>query len=115
MPLSDEGGFLMAFDYETVREMAKKYAADVRKEFSIDRAILYGSYVKGTADEWSYVDVCFSLKDFGKKNWFEMTLYLTHMGRKYEDVCFEPKAFKTSEMKNDNPLVSEILRTGVDI
>jgi len=33
----------------------------------------------------------------------------------YKGVYFEPIVFGTSELKNDNPFVKEILRTGKEI
>jgi predicted nucleotidyltransferase len=107
----------MAVDYEGVKESAKKYADEVRKEMPIDKVILYGSYAKGTAHEWSDVDVCFFVRTYGGKRRLDIALQLMSIGEKYEygSVYFEPHPFETAEIERDNPFVNEILRTGVEI
>jgi len=36
-------------------------------------------------------------------------------GKKYIVAFFEPIAFETDEMQNDNPFVQEILATGIEL
>jgi predicted nucleotidyltransferase len=48
------------YDLETVKTVAKNYADDARRVMPVDRAVLYGSYAKGSATEYSDVDICFS-------------------------------------------------------
>ena len=106
----------MAVDFEAVKERARRYADDVRKELPVDRVILFGSYAKGTADAKSDVDVCFFLRDYGSLGRFNTILRLMEIcfNYHYQDF-FEPTAYKTSEIENDNPFDNEVLRTGIDI
>ena len=107
----------MAANFETVTILAKQYAEDVRRKMPVNRALLFGSYAKGTASELSDVDVCFFLETFNGKQRFEVIVDLLSIADKgkYNGVFFEPLAFPVSEIERGNPFVREILETGKDI
>ena len=105
----------MAIDFETVKQLVKKYACDVNDVFPVDKVILYGSYAKGTATEQSDIDICFFLSNFGDKRRVDIIKDLLGLMHKYKGVYFEPIVFPTSEIQNDNPFVKEILNTGVEL
>jgi predicted nucleotidyltransferase len=105
----------MAIDFKTVTSVAKNYADDVRHVMSVDRAVLYGSFAKGNATEYSDVDICFFLDSFDGKRRVDVIAELLGLTDKYSDVFIEPIAFPVSELQNDNPFVKEILRTGWEI
>ncbi|MDR2671523.1 MAG: nucleotidyltransferase domain-containing protein [Oscillospiraceae bacterium] len=104
----------MAANYETVKNAAIRYADDVRRVMPIDKAVLFGSYAKGTADDGSDVDVCFFLPTFGERRRIDIIGDLIGMTRD-RIVPFEPIAFTTSEIERGNPFVKEVLSTGVEI
>jgi predicted nucleotidyltransferase len=103
----------MAADTETVIQLTKRYADNVRRVMPVNKVFLYGSYAKGTATELSDIDVCFFLDNYGDKQREDIMIEL--FGLTLKGVFFEPIAFPTSEIQNDNPFVKEILRTGVEI
>jgi predicted nucleotidyltransferase len=105
----------MAVDLEAVTELCRQYAEDVCRAMPVDRAVLYGSYAKGTADPKSDIDICFFLDNYGGKERVDIIVDLLKIMRGYKCVPFEPIVFETSEIENDNPFVNEILRTGMDI
>jgi predicted nucleotidyltransferase len=106
----------MAPDYEAVNHAVRQYVADVRQAMPIDKAVLFGSYAKRTASEWSDVDVCFFSERFAHERTVDIVTDLLGIAGKYHpDICFEPRAFLTSDMYNDNPFVKEVLRTGREI
>jgi predicted nucleotidyltransferase len=105
----------MAVDIEAVTELCRQYAEDVRRAMPVDRAVLFGSYAKGTADEGSDIDLCFFLDSYNGRRRIDIMFDLFKMVRGYKRVPFEPIVFETSEIENDNPFVKEILRTGRDI
>ena len=105
----------MAVDFETIIRIATDYADDVRQVMPVDKAVLFGSYAKGTATDLSDVDICFFLNDFAGKQRVEILVQLLNLGGKYKGVFFEPTVFPTSEIKNGNPFVKEILSTGRDL
>jgi predicted nucleotidyltransferase len=106
----------MVIDAQTLNKNLASYILDVIKAIPIDRVYLYGSYANGAPHEWSDVDVCFFSDYFHGKNRIDVLCELSRFARKYNpDICFEPNAFPTSELTNDNPFVKEILRTGKEI
>jgi predicted nucleotidyltransferase len=105
----------VAVDFETMNKIAKNYAEDVKRIMPVDRAVLFGSYAKGTADEQSDVDICFFLKNFGNKPRVDILTQLLNLAGKYKGVFFEPIAFPTSEIQRGNPFVKEILSTGHEV
>jgi len=104
----------MVANIEAVKEETKRYANEVRCQLPVEKAYLFGSYAKGTADKLSDVDVCFFLRDFEGKKRVEVVIHLLRIARDYE-AYFEPHVFETSDLENDNPFVKEILRTGLEI
>ena len=106
----------MAAKYESVNDVVRQYVADVRKAMPVDKAILYGSYAKGTATEHSDVDICFFSDAFASRRSVDVVIELLGIAGKYHpDFCIEPRAFPTCEIENDNPFVREVLRTGREI
>ena len=108
----------MALNAEAVMHASKRYADDVRRVMPVDKVMLFGSYAKGTADKCSDIDICFFLDNYGGKQRSEVIgdlLRLTSGYSKGYNAFFEPIAFPTSELYNDNPFVKEIMRTGKEI
>jgi len=107
----------VAIDIETVIQLSKRYADDVRRVMPVDRAVLFGSYAKGTADALSDIDICFFLDNYGGRRRVDVIGEMLRLSNipDYKNAFFEPIAFPTSEIDNGNPFVKEILRTGKDI
>ena len=107
----------MATDFETVMQLSRRYADDVRRVMPVDKAVLFGSYAKGTADALSDIDICFFLDNYGGKRRVDVIGEMLRLSNvpDYKNAFFEPIAFPTSEIYNDNPFVKEILRTGKEI
>ena len=106
----------MAFSIETIAPIVRLYIADVKKVMPIDKAYLYGSYAKGTQQEYSDVDICFFSHAFESRRTLDVLTELFYLKIKYDkEILIEPNAFPTSELYNDNPFVKEILRTGLEI
>ena len=106
----------MAASYEAIKDVVEQYVSEVKRAMPIDKAVLYGSYAKGTAAEWSDVDICFFSQAFENKRDIDIIADLLGIAGKYHpSVCFEPNVFLTSDIENDNPFVKEVLRTGREI
>ena len=103
----------MALDAASINDIIKDYVNNVRRVFPVDKAVVFGSYAKGTADEQSDIDICFFLDNYGGKRRLDILEEL--LGLIDNGEFFEPIVFPTSEIHNDNPFVKEILRTGVEI
>ena len=105
----------MATDFKTTRKIAEDYAKVVKQVLPVDKAVLFGSYAKGTATELSDVDICFFLNDFGGKSRVDIIGELLRLCRIYKGAFFEPIAFPTAEIERGNPFVREILTTGIEL
>jgi len=103
----------MALDFTSVIDVTKNYVNDVRRVFPVDKAVLFGSYAKGTADAQSDIDICFFLASYDGKDRFTVLKELLGLIR--DGSYFEPIVFPASELQNDNPFVKEIMRTGMEI
>ncbi|MCL1876116.1 MAG: nucleotidyltransferase domain-containing protein [Synergistaceae bacterium] len=104
----------MATNFETVREESRRYAAEVSRHLPVDKAYLFGSYAKGTADELSDVDVAFFLRDYSGKTRFDVGLQLLKISRSF-NANFEPLVFESAEIERNNPFVNEIINTGFEL
>ena len=60
----------------------KDYIRDVQKHFPINRAVLYGSYAKGTNNEYSGVDVAIFSDSFKNKNRIRVNTFLFSLAQK---------------------------------
>jgi predicted nucleotidyltransferase len=106
----------MAVDIREVSEIAKKYADDVRSVMTVDKAILFGSYAKGTANENSDIDVCFFMPSFNGKRRVDIIYDLLKISDdSFKGLNFEPIAFPSSEIERGNPFVMEVIKTGTEI
>ncbi|MDR1257465.1 MAG: nucleotidyltransferase domain-containing protein [Spirochaetaceae bacterium] len=105
----------MATNIETVTITAKNYADDVKRALPVSKAVLFGSYSKGTATELSDIDICFFLDSFNGKGRVDIIIELLGIAGKYKGVFFEPIAFPVSEIERGNPFVREILATGIEL
>lgn len=106
----------MAEEKLYIIELVKQFAKIVSSEFSISRILLYGSYAKDTAHEFSDIDVAVILKDDEKVNKFEATKSLYKAALKINPKI-EPRCFFLSETEKAEPasILNEILKTGLVI
>ena len=105
----------MAKISERIDSTVKNYIRDVNKHISVNKAILYGSYAKGTQNEYSDVDVAIFSDGFKGKNRIEINAFLFSLARKYKNICIEPIGFGSSDLEEENPFIKEILDTGKEI
>ena len=64
-------------DKTTVREIALKYAEEVKKVLSPEKITLFGSYVNGTPRESSDIDIAVVMNDY-QDNWLDTAAMLYH-------------------------------------
>ena len=96
-------------DQTDVLNIARQYAAIVKKTFDCKEIFLFGSYAKGTDHEDSDIDIAVILKEF--KNPVDVQLDLMRLRRKI-DSRIEPHPFREKDFNLSNPVVNEILQYG---
>ncbi|MCA1949136.1 MAG: nucleotidyltransferase domain-containing protein [Treponema sp.] len=101
--------------------MDKEYAIEILSDYikavqeagyKVEAVYLFGSFVKGTAQQDSDIDVALFID--GLKNSFDTQVELMKLRRKV-DLRIEPHPFSVSDTMDDSILVQEILKTGIRV
>jgi predicted nucleotidyltransferase len=91
---------------------AQRYVDSISKKYELTRAFIFGSYAKGNYHAYSDIDVAVVIKNI--ENLFDAQVDLLHL-RKDEDLQIEPHTFRETDFNTDDPLVNEILQTGIKL
>ncbi|MCL4516462.1 MAG: nucleotidyltransferase domain-containing protein [Firmicutes bacterium] len=96
--------------------VVKSYIDKLRKEIPVDKALLFGSYAKGTYHKDSDVDLAIFSDFFKGKRRVEATSFLLARVADYR-YDIEPIGYPFEAYKNyqDDPFVREIVITGIEI
>lgn len=78
--------------------------------YPFQKAILFGSMVKGTAHNWSDIDLAVWSEKF-EGNYFELIEKLAPLRRKYKNIEIHP--FHPEDNAENNFFISEIEQTGI--
>ena len=97
----------------SIRELAERYAAALRREMTLGGLYVYGSYARGTADPDSDIDTAVISDNF-TGDCIDDMVWLMRLRRKV-DTRIEPRAFTPDQFANGDPLVRDIMSSGVQI
>ena len=100
---------------QEINNIINDYISDIQKYIKVDKAILYGSYAKGTNHEYSDLDIAIFSDGFANQSFVESVTFLCSIARKYKEMCIEPVAFTLSDLQDGNPFVNDIVATGREI
>jgi predicted nucleotidyltransferase len=103
----------MAEIADNVIQALQRFLATVRQVRRVQAAYLYGSQARGTANEWSDIDLAVISPDF-EADLFQERLLLMRLAARIDDRI-EPHPFRPEDFHATSPLVSEIQRTGVRV
>ena len=98
---------------DAVRESVRRFLNVLGKQRKVQAAYLYGSQVKGIATEWSDIDLAVISSDFSS-DLFEERLVLLRLAAQVDDRI-EPRPFTPEDFNDNDPLASEIRRTGLRV
>jgi len=96
-------------DHKDALNIARQYASVVKTTYDCKQVFLFGSYVKGTNQEESDIDIAVILKEF--ENPMDIQLDLMRLRRKI-DSRIEPHPFREKDFNLSNPVAHEILQHG---
>jgi len=96
-----------------VTQNIERFLKAMRQRQRVEAAYLYGSQAKGTATDWSDIDLAVVSQDFSADR-FQERLALMRLAAQI-DVRIEPHPFTPQDFNANDPLVSEIRRTGVRV
>ncbi|OGC10342.1 hypothetical protein A3J90_03795 [candidate division WOR-1 bacterium RIFOXYC2_FULL_37_10] len=104
----------MANKKTKLKKNIKSFLEEFSKIGTINQAILFGSYAKGTSQKWSDIDLAIISKVFENKNKFQRLVMLGKLAWKSKTTEIEALGFTPKEYKENNELdiLSEIKRTG---
>jgi len=98
-------------DNAAVKQKIYKYIEVLKTQgVKIQSIYLYGSYAKGTFNEYSDIDLAIFL-DTNEIDGFEEDAMLMKL-RRNVDLRIEPHAFAKADLEQPTPLVHEIMITG---
>jgi len=93
-------------------KITKRYADLIGNKYQIENVILFGSYAKGTNHVDSDIDLAIIFKSID--DIIDMQIELMKM-RTDDDLMIEPHPFSLSDFQVSNPVVSEILKNGIEL
>jgi predicted nucleotidyltransferase len=99
-------------DKREALEIAKKYVDSICLKYNVSRAIMFGSFAKGTFHGDSDIDVAIVIKDVD--DIIDTQIDLMKM-RRGIDFRIEPHPFMFADFNRANPVVNEILKSGIEI
>ncbi|MDD4206303.1 MAG: nucleotidyltransferase domain-containing protein [Candidatus Delongbacteria bacterium] len=100
-------------DKDTAFKIAKKFIEYLKeKKYQIIDAYIFGSYAKGSFGEDSDIDLAVILKTC--KNTFDTQVDLMKLRRNF-DLRIEPHPFIEKDIIDNDPFLSEVIKTGIRI
>jgi uncharacterized protein len=96
-----------------VTDSVRHFIRILRKDKRIISVYMYGSFVYGTADKWSDVDLAIISPDFSE-DLFEERVNLMKIAVKIDDRI-EPHPFRPDDFNLKHPLVKETSERGIKL
>lgn len=95
------------------KSLIRKYIQILRREISVDRVIVFGSYARGRPKPYSDIDVAIFSRNFRDRDEIANMQFLFKKTREV-DTSIEPHPFHPKDLKQAvrGSLLAEILRTG---
>jgi predicted nucleotidyltransferase len=95
-------------------EIVDNYAREIQLEgIHLRNVIMYGSFAKGTQQEWSDIDVALVADEF--KGLPTDHYYFAHITIKKPYVRIEANTYQTDYFLKGDPFIDEIIKTGIAI
>lgn len=99
---------------ENVELALQYFVGKLKQEITVEKAILFGSYSKGTSRKDSDVDLAIFSNYFEGMRRVDGFTFLLLQARDY-DVDIEPHPFTLMDYHNQDGMVEEIVRDGIEI
>jgi uncharacterized protein len=101
------------YSQSDIKNIVSKFVSLVSDEFPINTVYLFGSYAKGSAKDYSDVDLAIVSDKFEGSRFYDKKRLNKYILKTCIDLEIHP--FKTADFKEDNPFVKEIIQTGLKI
>jgi len=103
---------LVAIDSE-IKDILDRFIKVIKQEREVEAVYVYGSQIKGDAGSWSDIDVAIVTRNLPGET-FDEQVRLLRLAAQIDDRI-EPHSFKIEDFDESDPMVYEILRTGIQI
>ncbi len=104
---------MVAVSDEILKKLKKFLSMISASGIQLERAILFGSYAKGTANKWSDIDVALVSKDFTGIGFYDRKRVNPFLIK--VDSRIEPHPFRPEDFTRDNPFLDQILKDAIEI
>ena len=102
-------------DRDAAIEIVRNYAREIETHgVHLRSVILYGSFARGTQHEWSDIDVALVADEFTGFAFNDSDLF-PYVGIKKPYIRIEAKTYPTEYVREGDPFIEEITKTGIKI
>ena len=101
-------------DTRTNKKIIDYITAVAANNYSLTKAYLFGSYAKKTDGIDSDIDVALIIDNLDDDERFDLQVQLMLMASDF-DIRIEPHPISNKDFNYNNPLVAEIIKTGIEI
>ena len=95
-----------------IKNKLKKYVQVLTRTVKVDKMILFGSYAKGKAHEFSDIDIALVMQNNGDMIQTQIDLMKL---RRMIDLRIEPHPFYVNDFNISNPVANEIIKHGIEL
>ena len=100
-------------DQKSALEIGRKYfILLLQRDYPVKKMFLYGSYARGNQHQDSDIDLAIILNKMDDP--FQTQVNLLQLTWDF-DTRVEPHPFDEKDLTSSNPVIKEILRTGIEI
>lgn len=99
---------------ESIQKIIEDYVMKLSKVIPIEKVIIFGSYAKGNSHEYSDVDIAI-FSDYFKNMSRVDGIYFLLLNAMDYDIDIEPQPFTIDEYNQPIGIVSEIVKTGIEL
>lgn len=99
---------------ESIQKIIEDYVMKLSKVIPIEKVIIFGSYAKGNSHEYSDVDIAI-FSDYFKDMSRVDGIYFLLLNAMDYDIDIEPQPFTIDEYNQPIGIVSEIVKTGIEL
>ena len=93
-------------------KIASQYIETISSKYVVLQAFMFGSFAKGTNHADSDIDIAIVVKNVS--DIIDTQIDMMKLRRKV-DLRIEPHPFALTDFNNENPVVDEILKSGIQI
>lgn len=103
----------MATIASDIKDTIDRFIEVIKRERDLEAVYVYGSQVRGGAEPWSDIDIAIVTRNLPNDTLDEQ-IRLLRLAADLDDRL-EPHPFKLEDFDESDPMVHEILRTGIQI